>query len=451
MNSIFTKFGRASDKIWNSRYYTVALLILASVGHITKMNLPCMYLLVAFCVFQLIFCDDLLSIVCPVLLILLESVHYYKDYSQLIPYMWYAIVPFALAVIFNLVYYRRPFKRGRFTLPLTAVSAALLLGGIGTISASEYFAPVSLCYMLGLGIAVLLIYLLCVSRLENVRSYNRTQRLAEAIYAAGLMCVVIVAVFYIRNMDSIIENGGVIFFKARNYLASVLLIALPMPLALLKRSSWHLLGMALMLLAAVTVGSRSGLIFAPIIFILSVIYILSKYKMRKRLIRILLLAVLVPTVIVAVTVLPEVFASRIEETGGLISKDETRVKFMFRAFEDFVSAPLNGVGVGNMKNLDIFPGMISGSIAFYHNIVLQVFASMGLVGAAAYLMHFLSRVKLLYESRHTELIIFAFSYVGILLMSMTNPGMFCPFPEAGLFALIFAVVEKESKNNALNT
>lgn len=445
MKSTFTKCSIIADKMWNSRYYPAVLLMLAGLGHVTKMNLPCMYLFVALCVFQLIFCDDLMSLICPLLLILLESVYYYKDYSQLIPYMWYAIIPFALAVVFNLIYYRRPFKSGRFTLPLAAVSAALLLGGVGTVSLSEYLAPVSLYYMLGLGAAMLLIYLLCASRLQNERSYKRSERLAAAIYAAGLMCVIIVAVFYIRNIDAIIKNGGVIFYKARNYIASVLLIALPMPLMFLKRSSWHLLSMALMLLAAVTIGSRSGLIFAPIVFILSVIYILSKYKKRKKLIRILLLAVLIPTVIIAVTVLPELFASRIAETGGLISKSETRVKFIIRAIEDFLSSPINGVGVGNMKNADIFPGMISGSIAFYHNIVLQVIASMGLVGAAAYAVHFFERAKLLFEKRHTELIVFALSYIGILLMSMTNPGMFCPFPEAGLFVVIFAVIEKESK------
>ena len=44
----------------------------------------------------MIFSDDLLSIIPTVMFTLLTSVSYYKDFSVLTQYMWYAIVPFAL-------------------------------------------------------------------------------------------------------------------------------------------------------------------------------------------------------------------------------------------------------------------------------------------------------------------------------------------------------------------
>ncbi len=45
--------------------------------------------------------------------------------------MWYAIVPFALALLFNLIYYRRRMVIGKLTYPYIAVSAALIIGGVG--------------------------------------------------------------------------------------------------------------------------------------------------------------------------------------------------------------------------------------------------------------------------------------------------------------------------------
>ena len=81
---------------------------------------------------------------------------------------------------------------------------------------------------------------------------------------------------------------------------------------------------------------------------------------------------------------------------------------------------------------------------FYHNAVIQVISSMGLAGAAAYGWMFIKRLKMLWQGRKsTGVCAFALSYIGILMMSMTNPGIFCPFPEVGLLTLMFAMIEKE--------
>ena len=71
---------------------------------------------------------------------------------------------------------------------------------------------------------------------------------------------------------------------------------------------------------------------------------------------------------------------------------------------------------------------------------------MGLVGVLAYGWMLFSRLKMLWIGRKRKRIaVFALSYIGIGLMSMTNPGIFCPFPEAGLLTLMFAIVEKEEE------
>ena len=70
---------------------------------------------------------------------------------------------------------------------------------------------------------------------------------------------------------------------------------------------------------------------------------------------------------------------------------------------------------------------------------------MGTIGVMAYCWLFGERMRLIVTNLHSKQIIFGFSYAGILAMSMTNPGIFCPFPEAALLIIMFSIAEKEAK------
>ena len=70
-----------------------------------------------------------------------------------------------------------------------------------------------------------------------------------------------------------------------------------------------------------------------------------------------------------------------------------------------------------------------------------VVGCMGLAGAAAYGLLLVRRVRLLLRGGDACLMIGMF-YRGMLLVSMTNPGLFCPLPNAALTVLAFAVLEK---------
>ena len=446
MKVIFSKGQAAADKIWNGRYYLPALMIIAAAALLTNTNLECMFIYVFIAVLFLIFSDDLMSVVAPVMFILLMSVKYYRNFTELTGYMWYAIVPFALALIFNLIYYRRPFANGRFTRPLIAVSAALILGGCGAISAEEYFKPVSLYYTLGLGLAMLILYLLIRSRLVNERKYSRLERLAEILYASGLVVVFTIAAFYAVNLEEFLEKGTVLFYKPRNYATSVLLMCLPTCCYMVKKSNLHLIGMVLMYCAMVFSGSRSGLLFGTILLAVCIVYIYVKNKDSRRLYRCLALILAVPVYLFAVNYITELYSGRFIE-GSLISEDETRLEFIKLGTANFLSNPIFGIGIGNVKDIEVFKAIVPGSIVFYHNMIIQVLSSMGILGIAAYGWHFIARAGLIWKNRRSErFIVFGLSYLGILMMSLTNPGIFCPFPEAGLLVIIFALLEKESEN-----
>lgn len=444
MRSLFRKAQSLANSAWLSKYYLPVLVLLGAVATMMQTSFECMCLYVFIAVMMLIFCDDLMAIFAPVCFTLQISVEYYKDYSQLTPYMMYAIVPFAIALLFNLVYYRRPVKIGKLFYPLAAVSAVLILGGVGVISQEDYFKPVSLYYMLGLGVGQLAIYVIFCTRLENKRSYDRTERIAKTLFAAGLLFAVVIFVFYAQNFEKFLDRGGVLYYKPRNYLTSMFLMCIPSVCVLAKRSNVYLAGLAVMYLAMLLTGSRSGLIFGTFLVFLCLVHIFSRGKNRRRAYIGAASAAIVVIVIVAAVYLLGMYSARIESAA---SGDKTRIEFIKRGIAHFLSAPIFGIGIGSTVDIDIFKAYTPGSMVFYHNFVIQIICSMGLCGVAAYAWNFITRAKLIWRNRRRDVFAFALSYFGILMMSLTNPGIFCPFPEAGLLTFIFAVIEKEDNKN----
>lgn len=444
MRSLFRKAQSLANSAWLSKYYLPVLVLLGAVATMTQTSFECMCLYVFIAVMMLIFCDDLMAIFAPVCFTLQISVEYYKDYSQLTPYMMYAIVPFAIALLFNLIYYRRPVKIGKLFYPLAAVSAALILGGVGVISREDYFKPVSLYYMLGLGIGQLAIYVIFCTRLENKRSYDRTERIAKTLFAAGLLFAIVIFAFYAQNFEKFLDRGGVLYYKPRNYLTSMFLMCIPSVCVLAKRSNVYLAGLAVMYLAMLLTGSRSGLIFGTFLVFLCLVHIFSRGKNRRRAYIGAAAAAIVVIAVVAAVYLLGMYSARIESAA---SGDKTRIEFIKRGIAHFLSAPIFGIGIGSTVDIDIFKAYTPGSMVFYHNFVIQIICSMGLCGVAAYAWNFITRAKLIWRNRRRDVFAFALSYFGILMMSLTNPGIFCPFPEAGLLTFIFAVIEKEDNKN----
>ena len=81
-------------------------------------------------------------------------------------FIWVA-VPAVFSVIFHFIKYRKPLKIGRSFWGLCAISLALILGGVGHISAAEYFGGSALFYVLGLGVGMIVFYLLLKSQVDT--------------------------------------------------------------------------------------------------------------------------------------------------------------------------------------------------------------------------------------------------------------------------------------------
>ena len=91
-------------------------------------------------------------------------------------------------------------------------------------------------------------------------------------------------------------------------------------------------------------------------------------------------------------------------------------------------------------------------------IIPQVVAGLGLVGILAYGYQFYLRLKTTFtyvkssSVKHSFAAITLFmSYIGVLLMSQVNPGLFCPFPYSLLTVMIFATFDGQTTAINLKT
>jgi len=439
----FIKRQRGAEAFWNGRLYFPCIFAVTAAGLVLQLNVAVMILLAALCMYFFIFSDDLMTIAMPLMMIFLLASTFFKDLTFLMDYIPYVVTPFAAALIFQLVYYRKPYVKGRLFYPMLVVSIALALGGVGFIPLEEYTLPISFYYIIGLGGFMLFIYCLSMSRLQNERSYDRTERLAEILYYSGFAAVLTVLVFCADNLDRIIENGSLVFYKPRNFISSVLLMSMPAACVYIKKNNLHIFGILAMYIGMVLTGSRSGLLFGTALLIMCAVYVYVTNRDSRRLYNRIMLIAAIPAAYALYRLVPTLFAGRLTD-GRFISSDETRVKFIKLGIQDFLQHPIFGVGLANQQHLEIFPGIFPGCLVFYHNILVQIPASLGIAGVGAYLWQFAHRIKLALKTKNTPMFWFVLSYIGILMMSLTNPGIMCPFPESALLVLMFAVIETES-------
>ncbi|MBO7740879.1 MAG: hypothetical protein J6S34_05075, partial [Clostridia bacterium] len=230
-------------------------------------------------------------------------------------------------------------------------------------------------------------------------------------------------------------------------LSTLMMFFLPIPFyyALTKNRFFIFVGF-LFYLAIVMTGSRGGLIMGGIEFALCCLYV-SVYDKPLRYVTFLLCAAGLVFLAMNADAILRVFS--FSGSSSIISEKEPRFQLMFRAVRDFLSNPLFGRGLGYTGNIDYY-SPVKGAANWYHMMPFQIIGSLGLVGVAAYGYQFFGRVRLIFKKPSPSAFALGLSYAGILLMSMVNPGEFCPVPYELLAVLLFIFLELPNENQPTN-
>ncbi|MBQ0037178.1 MAG: O-antigen ligase family protein [Clostridiales bacterium] len=429
---------RATEQFWLSRWYFPAMLLAAVGFAAANQQVAGVGVLLCLAAWFTAFCPDLLSCVCPLAMVFLMAGPCYADLSIFFPCA-ILLLPLLAALLLHLVIWPVTLRAGRSARGLVLVSVATLLGGCDVMQQSEFWRPLSLYYTLGLGVMLLVIYLLFRSCLAEEHGDDLPARFGGIFYTLGLLMAAEVFCTYLWRWQEFVDAGALLFLNYRNFAATILLTTLPMTLYFALRSRKHLAVTAVLLLAMVLTGSRSALLFGAVEVVVGCIYLVRYGAVSRK-------AMLTVTVVFAavmavfgIRVVGTLYADRI--ANGLISKGELRWKLLDCGINDFLRHPVFGMGLGNTANCEMLES-VKGSMFFYHNLPLQVLASMGLVGLVAYGCLIVDRIALLLKKRSAFTMALGMCYLGMLLVSMTNPGEFCPLPNAGLMVIVFAMVEE---------
>lgn len=438
------EMSRFCNKLFLNRYFFLFLFCLGCVVIFTEQEVLGAAVFLGIICLALILCDDILATTLPFLLLCVFVTSCYDSFDTFIKYVWLA-VPAVLSIVFHFIVYRRKIQIGGTFLGLVAVSVALILGGVGALGVEDYFRPGTLYYTLGLGVGMVGAYLLLKSQLCVKRDYDVREKFISLLYIMGMFACVMVLFFITEHTQYIQDNKAIPGWQPSNNVSTVLMFALPCPFFYLSRNRIHLLSIFALYGAMLLTGSRAGLLMGTV-ELFCCLFISAIWNKKNRFIYVCLGIGLLGALYLFGNTIME-FTAKVDLTE-LINQDESRWKLMLRSKELFLDYPILGHGLGYQGNVDLY-SPVEGAMTWYHMMIPQVVASMGVVGILAYAFQFVLQVRSvilpLRESKDTErrgvVLTLASSYIGVLLMSQVNPGLFCPLPYALLATMIFALLD----------
>ena len=400
---------------------------------------------------ELVLCSDLSVTALPLLLLSVSVTPCYDSYSTFIRYIWLAPV-FLAALLFNLFAYGEKMRIGRTFFGQLAVMIALMLGGTGFIAREDLLSPLSLYYVLMLGIGMVFFCLLLRARFARFNIYGIFGRIAVTMYLIGLLACLIVALYTIRDNPAepeffarVLRNLRYSEFRASNNLSTFLMLAMPFPAwYALKQHPIHIFTCFVFYAAIIVGGSRAGVLLGAVELFLVVLFWLRYCGAVTRKI-----GSFIGTMVFLFFVIGVSWFVSTYPDFEFFHEGEFRVRALGIAIEEFKAHPVFGIGLFN-HSLDGVYEFKTGALAWFHMYIPQILASMGLVGAAAYLFQLILRGTLIFRRRRGPVrSTLALSYIGLLLMSQLNPGEFCPLPYALMAVAVFVMLEQLDETERL--
>ncbi len=362
--------------------------------------------------------------------------------------IWWLAIPLVAMALFNIIaYFKKPTIKGSQFIPMLFVSVAVTIGGIGVISAKDYFGGAAIYNMLGIGFGMLLIYCFFYSKITPSKDYLLIEKFTDIMVVVGLFISFMVFIHYIININTVIDVGGIFYIRWRNNASTMLMMAMPFTFLLGNRKPFSIIFAFVFYAAMLLTGSRGGMIFGSVELVMCIVMFIL-YDKRRRLAYIIICACFV---FVALVFLPQITSflnTTIQRVFKVLNEflmggedTETRVRHYARGIEDFFNHPILGTGLGNMTNRDIFQNK-PGSLCWYHCEPIQIAGSFGIIGIAAFVYQFIKRNMLIWKNATLFNMTIFLSYISLELMSLVNPGILCPMPYLLLVIIYMIVVEK---------
>ncbi len=445
-NTVMHKITDFLDGNW----YPVVYAALALICSFTGLELVFYVLTALAAIFGTVFCRDTKSLIVPlVLAVYAVSQKHTPQPPYKSDYLYDPAVLATLGVLFVLVLASTIFRmiacKGTgnvFRTPtkarwgLFALGAALILNGI-------FYSGYTIANLvLGIGIAFSFVYF-------YVYFYNTAEWTEKTPEYIARVLVLACAVILIQLLEMFVfdypqnKNEFVLGWGMSNNIGGMLAMFMPACFYLAYKSrygiAFYILGL-LTFAGVVMTLSRTSVFVGGAILIACMIYlsIKGRYALFIRIFNVIFIVALICFVFVP-NELWRVFQYYIEH--GL--NDSGRWDIWENGVKNFLRAPIFGVGFYtpiapdwsyNIENW-VFPDM-------YHNTYIQLLASCGILGVAAYTFHLVQGAMLIFRKPSAERIFFFLVILALSGMSMADNHLFHVFPTL-VYSMLIAMCEKD--------
>lgn len=358
----------------------------------------------------------------------------YNSFDRFIK-LWWLAIPVIPSMLFHLIAYREKPHKSILLYGLIGVAVAITFGGLGSISSAEYFTGANLYYVAGLGIVMVLMHLLISSKYHDREGFDIQKHLCLVFYLIGIFGVFMLFQHFGAHWEEI-RSSGLPEIQWSNNLSTFLMIAMPFGFYYSRKNALHMIPTLLMFAAMLLTGSRAPLIFGVAEYFICVIVFTVIDHKRWYVYILPMVAILVGCYLFQEEVYN--YFARILSFGQNI-ENEARFQMAIRAWDEFCANPLFGSGLGSTGRQDIY-NPVKFAMNWYHSAPFQIFGSLGVLGCLAYCILWFTRAKIFFQRRSIFGYTVILSQVSLFLMSMVNPGFFCPFPYEFFMVIMFAVL-----------
>lgn len=331
-----------------------------------------------------------------------------------------------------------------------ALGFAYLCSGLLTDGASGKNLIFSLIEI----IAISAVYFIGVYVVDS--KTNDISTFAKIGCAMGL--TLLVEMFDIYMFSGVFERGylnrGNIFtgWGIHNNLGNMLCFCIPCAFYMLYHSNkrklvWFLYA-CLLMVAVVLTTSRGSMLTGCILFLWCLAFVFLKFKRQKivKVISFIICGIIVIGICAFILLWMrydyiKLTVEKILDIG--ILNDSNRFKAWKEGLDQFFHYPIFGKGFYECSAYLFHDGVADLLPARWHNTIVQLLASCGIVGFIAYAFHRIQTIRLFWKNRSIENYFIALSILAILIGSLTDNHFFNIGPGI-IYGMFLAFAEKNS-------
>lgn len=327
-------------------------------------------------------------------------------------------------LVFELIHNKKK-RMPRFLIGILLLFVAFAIGGLGsshyTFRSTLYGSLVVASFLL------LYLYLYYTCKKENFR----LDYFAYVLMYIGIGLVVEVLAMYVHALvehDNFTRAHLIVGWGVYNNVAGVLCMCLPAPLylALKKNKGYiYLIIMGLLYIFTLLTQSRNGMVMSTVLYLSSITISLIHADKKNKNSRIIVYASTILLILSLLTFNREFIFNLFNDIIEIGFEDNGRLGLYKGGFSAFLERPLLGTGFYDFQHSkSVYFDPTSFLAPRYHNTIVQVLASTGIVGFVAYSYHRVDTIRIIFRNLTLERGILALSLCGLLLTSLLDCHFF---------------------------